>query len=692
MTFFLYGFYALLAQTLLLRELAQVFGAHELALAGALAAWVFWTAAGVFLAAKLKPAAAGNGPALPSPYFAAAGVLLAAAVPANILAARLAPALFSPGLQPGLFLMLAGPALLALPAGLVNGLAAGFGLARLPARFYALEAAGAAAAGALTVAYFHYFPQFSALALLTLPALALAAACALRRPFPKFRLAGFALAAAALFCSNAVERSAWRLRPPAARPGVVIQTRGSRLAVTEPAGKQLFYEDGRLLAAPEDPAWEELAHIPLLAVKRPRRVLLTGSGAFFLLPEVLKHKPKEVDIAEPDVFKSWFLAGRAGSAGNVRTLPFDLRGLPAGAPPYDAIFQTVPSPDNAALNRNFTVEFFRAAAARLRPGGLLVFQLPFADNYLPPEKAYVIASVLAAARQAFPAVELLPGVRLTVLAGSKAPDLTADILTAAYLKRGLKTTTVLPSAFPFMLDPYRRAWAAHELEKVKNPVVNSDLSPLAYFHFWRAWLSMVVSPGSLLGLAALALCALCAGLLLAGRLSFTPERRTGEAFLIGFWGMAFETALLLAFQARTGQLNPQLGGLFAAFMAAAAAGALLPLKAGKTKPLAIELLAAALALICAFKAEVIFAGTGGAAVWYLIAAGGLLTGAFFASAAGKAGADIYAWDLLGGAAGVFTTAAFAVPLLGIKGALLTAALAALAAGVNGVRSCISTKC
>ncbi len=677
MIFLFFGFYSLLAQTLLLREAARVFGAHELSLAGALAAWLLWTAAGIFLAGKYRARLSTGGDEFP-PGFPGACLIMTLAVPANILAARLAPAWFTPGLQPGLFLMLAGPALLTLPAALLNGVAIGLGLARLPARFYAAEAAGGAAAGIFTVLYFHNFPALSMIAVLSAAALPLASALWLRRPRHKKAAAALIFWTAGLGCLNYAEPSAWRLRPPAPRPALAAETEASRIFTAGPDGKT-FYEDGRLLASPEDPAWEELAHIPLLAVKKPERILLTGDRAFFLLPEILKHRPERVEIAEPDLFKARFLSARTGAAAKgLRILGCDLRGLPRGTPPYDAIFQTTPSPDNAALNRDFTAEFFGAAAALLKPGGLLVFQLPFAANYLPPEKAYTIASVLAAARKAFPSVTVLPGERLTVLAGANPPDLAPEKLAAVYSRRGLKTVTVVPSAFPFILNPYRRAWAEDEIQRIKRPPENSDLAPLAYFHFWRAWLSMVATPGSLLGLAALMLCALFAGFIIAGRLSFAPGKRTGEAFFMGFWGLAFETALLLAFQAKTGRLNPELGGLFAAFMAAAAAGALLPGGTSGGRLFVIELLAAGGAFTCANMAGVLFAA-GGTAVWALISAGGFLAGSFFSSAAGGFGGDIYAWDLLGGAAGGFITAAFAAPVLGIKGALLCAALAALCA-------------
>ncbi|MDP2866064.1 MAG: hypothetical protein Q8O90_07465, partial [Elusimicrobiota bacterium] len=128
--FLLFGFYSLLAQALLLREIAQVFTAHELSLAAALACWLLWTAAGVRLGARASGEAA----------FMTGCVIFAVIAPLNLLLARLAPGLL-PGLsQPGLFTMLAGSALLCLPAGLANGYAAGAALRGAPGSFYAAEA------------------------------------------------------------------------------------------------------------------------------------------------------------------------------------------------------------------------------------------------------------------------------------------------------------------------------------------------------------------------------------------------------------------------------------------------------------------------------------------------------------------------------------------------------------------------
>ncbi len=663
--FLLFGFYSLLAQVLLLREVSQVFGAQELSLAAALSFWLLWTAGGVRL---------GSGAARRLP-FAAAALLFPAAAALNLLLARLAPA-FLPALsRPGLFTILAGSALLCLPAALANGWAAGVALAGRPAFFYAAESAGSAAAGLLSVAYYHWLPGLDPAIVLAATVPPLAAACALSRPVSRRRAAAAVLCVLVSAGSAALAPRCYRLKPPAQRPELVMNTEGSRLAAVKNGGLS-FYEDGRLLHAPEDPAPEELVHIPLLSL-RPRRVLMHGGGAFFALPEVLKHKPFEIDIAEPDRFLAAALEKLTGAAaGKFTLLNEDPRAIKGKNGYYSAIINAGSAPENAAQNRFYTLEYFRKAASLLAPGGALVFQLPFAANYVPPEQAYGAACVLAAARKVFTHIAILPGSKLTVIASYAPVHLDQAALTAAYSDRALKTRTVVPSAFPFLLDPYRLAWAAAAIGAVRSPPLNTDLNPLAYFRFWRAWLSMVMTPSSLLGLAGLVLAALAAGLKLGRTLRFSPEERTGEAFLIGFWGLAFETAVLLAFQSETGRLSPELGEMFALFMAGAAAGAWAALRAGRRLIPVFEVTAALLALLAALRPELAQYTWGARA---LILSGGAVSGAFFAAAAGATGPQVYSWDLIGGAAGGLATAAFAAPMTGIAGTMYLAAASAGAA-------------
>lgn len=661
--FVLFGLYALLAQALLLREISQVFGAHELSLAAALAWWLLWTAAGVRLGGRSQD----------EPAFRRGLLIFAAAAPLNLALVRLAPGFLSPLVRPGLFSMLAGSALLCLPAALANGYAAGAALRNRPALFYAAEAGGAALGGLLTLGYYRYFPSLEAALLLLLPGAALPLFYARIPPVRPGRVIAAAAACMLVGATAVLAPRLWTLKPPAPRPERTIQTEGSRFSLSG----GLVYEDGSLLRAAEDNSPERLAHLPLLTLRRPGKVLLHGGAAFFLLPEVLENKPEAVEIAEPDRFRAALLTDLSGIKEEEFTLlDSDPRALEGKKGRYSALIHAGGPPENAAQNRFYTAEYFRKAAALLEPGGILAFTLPFSANYIPPQTAYAAACVLAAAKEAFPRLELIPGTPLVVLASDKDIELDAGKLTARYKRRGIKNREMVPSAFPFMLSPYRRAWAAAAIAKVKDPPPNTDLNPLAYFRFWRAWLSMVMAPSALLGLAGLGVAGLFAAWKLKGSLRFSPEERTGEAFLMGFWGLSFETAVLLAFQARTGRLSPELGAMFALFMAGAAAGAWLARNAPPSRLPFLEAAGIALALAGALLPQL---AQDPWSARLLILCGGVISGAFFSAAAGRTGPSIYSWDLIGGAAGGLAVAGFAAPIAGISGALYLSAAAAAGA-------------
>ncbi|HOW90472.1 MAG TPA: hypothetical protein PL037_09320, partial [Elusimicrobiales bacterium] len=203
-------------------------------------------------------------------------------------------------------------------------------------------------------------------------------------------------------------------------------------------------------------------------------MFLAGPGAVFLAGEAAKNKARNTIIAEPDRYRAAFLIGRRGvDPGPARIVQSDprvlLRTVSAG---YDLIIQTTPEPLNAASNRFFTVQFFREAAGALKKNGILAFSLPFSENYLPPERAYLAASVLASASSVFRHVEPVPGGALTVLASDGPIDLSPETLARRYKARGLDSPYVAPQNLPFILDPYRRQWALAATGRIKAPPLN----------------------------------------------------------------------------------------------------------------------------------------------------------------------------------------------------------------------------
>ncbi|HBB67587.1 MAG: hypothetical protein A2X28_02700 [Elusimicrobia bacterium GWA2_56_46] len=678
--FFLLGLFSLITQVFTLKELSGLLLAHETALGLGLSAWLLWTAAGMALVLKGRLAKR-----LESPRgFLAACAVFTAAAGLNLLLFRKAELLLSPGLIPGLLELTAFSLFLTLPAALANGVCLARGLAEKRLAFYRAETYGAAAGGLLTLLHSVFFPGADPLLICGLAALALIFS-APGTPLLNIRKLVPAALAGALFFGGA------HLVPPFALPTLFktarayARTTGSRLAILDSPGQRLFIEDGTILAQlPPAEQTEISVQLPLLAHKKPQEILFAGPAGLLLAAEAGKHGAKNITVSDPDRFRTAFIIKYAGPglepARIERTDPRLLLKKRPGA--YDLIFQTAPEPLNAAANRFFTVEFFREAAAALRSGGILVFTLPFSENYLPPERAYFAASILASVSAAFKRVELVPGGILTVLASDSAIDLSPETLARRYRQRKIHNLYAVPENFPFLLDPYRGQWARAAAAKVKAPRLNTDLDPAAYFYLWKMWLAMFVSPGALTGLALLAVIFV---LLLSRFLrpaELLNDRKAAAVFLAGFWAMGFEVDCLLMFQTYSGQLNWKLGILFAGFMAGAAAGT----SVFKNLP-RLTARAAALLLALALTAGLYLRAPGLAAMppaglfflfMGLIFGGGLALGGYFVAVAGAQDGEagrLYYSDLLGAALGGFVFSAALIPLAGLRTSLLWAAAA-----------------
>jgi spermidine synthase len=689
--FILLGFFSLLAQVFALKELSALLTAHEAVLGLGLSAWLLWTAVGMMLALRRGPGSvtrdAGNVPGPdPGPRATRHGtpavcVLFTAAAGANLILLRNAGFLIKPGLLPDLLQLILFSFLLTLPAALANGLCLAQGLSEKRLAFYRAETAGAAAAGLLTLAHAFYFPGVDPFLILGIAATALIIVI----PGNFGKGAGKPTAAiltAALYLGGA------KFAPPFALPGAFhnisayARAGGSRLALSVSGGQKTFIEDGAVLAQlPPSEQSEVFAHIPLLAHKKPDEVLLLGPVGIFLAGEAEEHGPKNITITDPDRFRTTFLLKNSGlNPGSARIERADSRAfLKTRKGKYDVIFQTTPEPLNAATNRFFTKEFFLNAAAALKKGGILAFSLPFSENYLPPARAYLAASVLASASPAFNYLEYIPGGTLVVLASDSPIDLSPAILAGRYDKRKLKTRYTAPANLPFLLDPYRRQWALGALAKVKTPPRNEDLNPAAYFYLWKMWLALFVSPGELTGLALFVIAMLLAAGKLLRRGGPLRGRETAGVFLAGAWAMGFEVVCLFMFQNHSGPLSWKLGTLFAAFMAGSAAGAValkvFPCARARAVSLALALTLTAGLYYYAPRLENLRPAELFAFFTGLLFCGGMALGGYFAAATSgedDATARLYYADLLGAALGGFVFSAALIPLAGLRAALLLA--------------------
>jgi spermidine synthase len=702
MLLFLVGLLAILSQVVLLRELNVAFYGVELVYALGLSAWMAGGAAGALVASRRLAATRGRLTWLLA--------IAAVALPADVALIRGSRLLL--GGIPGAFLpfdrqviALAGSILpLSFALGLAFRWAAGLAAraGRTLAHSYAVECGGAASgATAATIAF--------ACGLQTLPAAILAAGLV-----PAVLIAGSArartsaarataLAAATLAATVGAAAFAPRLdlRMTAWSHPAVVETRDSpyaRVTATVTGSQTALFVDDVLVFESEGAGPEELAHLTALQHPAPRRMLLLGGTVEGVADQLRRHAPERLDAVELDatcvrVAARWL--GRRPDA-----VVEDPRAFLGREARYDVIVVAMPQPTSGQSNRFYTREFFAECRRRLEPGGVMGFRLDVPENVITPLMAVRTASVVEAARAAFPFVEVLPGTSAVVLASGAPLPPGADVLSARWHARGLAARLVTPAYLHYLYENDRRVELDRRLRAVGAPA-NSDDRPVCYEFAALGWLARFYPDILRVDAARLAAArpgwqgALAAGVGLVG-LFLVARRWQGSrtallAGVAGVAGMLLETVVLLEYQARSGALFERLGALLTAFMAGMAAGAWLadrwlaaPGRRPRGQAATVFALACLGAVIGVLAGRPSGIGFGGSAL--LLCAAGALVSAIFAGAsavAGPADADrigsLYGADLAGGAAGSLLAGLVIVPLAGLAPtAWVVAALGVLA--------------
>ncbi|MBI2193638.1 MAG: hypothetical protein HYU36_16810 [Planctomycetes bacterium] len=687
--FFCVGFFSLLSQVVLFREMAVVFLGHEATVGLALAAWLLWGGLG---SARHGVTA----PSRDSLTFFVGWLALAPAV--TVILIRLAKVLVPFGHLPGLFYtIVASLVLLFLPCwpiGSVFRMGCMLMEKEKPggdvSRLYFWESLGAVAGGVVTTAFLlGRSPGFSllcwgAVVLVVLGAWMLKPG---RRLLPFLFLAS---ALGLLIGSGRIDSWTRRVQFQGYTLEAHGESRYEHLAVGAMARTKAFFQNGVISAQfPDAAAQEELVHWPLLAHERPEEVLALGASALTAVSEILKHPGvRKLDLVEPDADASSMVRSAlppdqraALSSPRVAWYTSDHRAwvrLHSGR--YDVMLHTLPEPLNASVNRLFTRDFFKSARQALRPGGILALSISSSANYLSPEVAYLNASVLLALREVFESTAILAGQRMILLASSAPLNLSPSLLARRYEDRGIRNEVVVPSNFPFFLSEARREALELRLKALKGVEVNTDLHPVSSFYTWKVWLSMFVSSSHLAGLCFVVL-VLFFGVS-RGWKFWSSHESSAESLLIfaaGFASLCVEIVLLLAFQSVSGTLYWQLGLLFGAFMAGLTVGCGLftawkrPARGRPGTPLACLILAFAaycMALWVFFqRAQDVFLGRELQLFALLIGLDGLLVGAAFPLAlnTGRVRPErLYGADLWGASFGAFLAGAFLTPLLGAR--------------------------
>ena len=156
---------------------------------------------------------------------------------------------------------------------------------------------------------------------------------------------------------------------------------------------------------------------------------------------------------------------------------------------FDVIILNLPEPQTAQLNRFFTVEFFREAAAKLNPGGILSFQLQASENYISPTLGSFLRCINRSLQEVFPEVTTIPGDTAHFFAATQAGTLTvrADDLLQRLRSRQLETRYVREYYLPFRMAPDRMLELADQIRPLPETPVNRDFAPVAYYFDIALW-------------------------------------------------------------------------------------------------------------------------------------------------------------------------------------------------------------
>ncbi|MCD6384648.1 hypothetical protein J7M23_02620 [Candidatus Sumerlaeota bacterium] len=396
----------------------------------------------------------------------------------------------------------------------------------------------------------------------------------------------------------------WDSLAPGIRLIDSIDTKYQNLAISIQAGQYNISANGKFISAfPDDFATPQSLNLVFTQTAHPpRRILIIGGGNPELIYFALMHNPERIDYVELDDALIPFLfqylrpeVRRAMVDRRVYLHYTDGRRFIKFVAPqlnqrYDIVWINVPDPSTVALNRFYTVEFYREVKRILADDGVVATQVSSAVNYFGEMVLNNLGSIAKTLSVVFPRVIATPGERAFLFATPASADvLTTDpaVLINRYNKSHITIPNFSPYVFYTLLDESQRKFVNQTLRTALPTLpLNSDLQPLSYFYNVALWTyfsglnaDRVFTFIRRLHLSWLVLIA-CGFLLLRFAYIFVRRLHTTETgklrivrfnglFLLaatGFAGMAAEIIILILFQSMFGYLYQKVGLIVASFM------------------------------------------------------------------------------------------------------------------------------
>ena len=550
-------------------------------------------------------------------------------------------------------------------------------------RIYSLEAIGSVIGGlTFTFIVIYFFSTFQCLKYLLLFNLAIAFLISIRYHFAVLKyciLAFFFLVALflSLFDLDTLTRNMLF-------NGQTIlshnDTPYGQITVTGQEGQKNFFENNVLLFSTDDVVSnEEAVHYAMIQHPQPKSILLISGAIAGITREVLKYDPVRIDYID---INPWLIEEEK----RFTSVPHDSRIHVVSGDPrryikrttgrYDVVLLSVSDPVNIALNRYYTVEFFRKLKSILSSGAVIsIGFLENVDYY--GEKARMLNSVLRnTLAQCFANVLIIPGTSKNYFLAS---DSFLDIHIANKMRQRKIATDFVNQ---YYIDDDLLSDRSQTMKNglIREVALNEDFRPIAYYRHVAYWLSYFkINYWIIPTLLAIIL------------LPMMREMNAVNFGMLtgGFTVSSTEVILLLAFQVIYGYAYQASGLIMTMCMAGLAVGSLYRNKIFPENTMTayskVQFITGVFVTILPFILTMLRDGDATEAVApvvfiLLTLVVSVLMGAQFSIASSVRTAmnvsitsSMYSYDLIGSALGAFVAGIFIIPLFGIANACILTA-------------------
>ncbi len=449
----------------------------------------------------------------------------------------------------------------------------------------------------------------------------------------------------------------------------------------------LAYETGSFDA-------EEIVHISTLQLDKIDNVLVLGGGFEGIIYELLKLPVKRIDYVEInkeliDAVKNYLPENLSSPLKNqkVKIIYDDPRKFLRNRHSYDLILIGMPEPMSAQNNRFYTKEFFLQCYNSLNQTGVLSFRIRSSENIWTNQLKERNKSIFNALKINFKNIIVLPGV---IFIASKK-NLIRDIsfLVNRFNERKPETKLILPQYINYIFTNDR----FYEIQKIfneKSETINTDLHPVCYAYTTSIWLSKFFPDLSYKNLTfqspsknfLITVLIVLFAIFIIIR-NYNNLKRMIIVFTAGLTGMILEVILIIIYQNQNGILYRDIGVLLTSFMIGLSLGAffinyLISFFREKEKYLGIMLIVSLLLLNAAvyYLMNTILQSSLIIFLILLLLDGFLTAGIFSFACFYKTQhqqnliSQLYASDLIGGCSGSLIASLILIPFYGMPFSIL----------------------